>query len=171
MEMAVLIVAFLLMALGFLGCFVNKIPGPILAFIGILLLKFVNDMPISGLALGIIAAIVILSYVLPKVLLPKLKKHIVEYGKAASWGATIGSILGLIILCSVGFDNMAVGIILLVVAIVVLPYLFALVFEGISKKDWSKAVPAAGGALIEYLCTTLLKLAVVGYSFYAMFAL
>lgn len=159
------------MALGFLGCFVNKIPGPILAFIGILLLKFVNDVPVSEVALVVIAVTVILSYILPKILLPKLKKHIVEYGKAASWGATIGSILGLIILCGVGFDSMVVGIILLIVAIVVLPYLFALVFEGISKKDWSKAVPAAGGALIEYLCTTLLKLAVVGYSFYAMFAL
>ena len=90
----------LCLCLGFLGCFINKVPGPIGVVIATLLAILCLDIPIEWSTFGIITALAIASMIVSK-LLVKLVKKLQEYSKRATWGTTIGSIIGLLLVYSV----------------------------------------------------------------------
>lgn len=54
-------------------------------------------------------------------------------------------------------------------AFIVLPYIFASLFEMIARKSFTGGFQAGAGALVAFLCGTMLKLAVCCYSIYAAF--
>jgi uncharacterized protein YqgC (DUF456 family) len=169
MEFVGLIIGWLLIALGVLGCFINKIPGPLMAFLGLLIQMWMCDVSVEMWALILTAVLVIVSMVVTKKLVPKIGKMVAEFGKAGSWGTTIGSLIGMMIM-AVGEGSTTVMIIAIVSAILILPYTFAFLFELISRKSAQAAVQAAGGALVTFLVGTMLKLAVCALAIYTILA-
>lgn len=148
------IVAILLMCLGFLGCFVNKIPGPLLAFIGLLLAKFAADLPISWGIIALCAVLVVVSMVVNAKYVSQLAAKLYPYGKGGKWGTFIGSLIGLIIALKA---SAVVGIIFMLA----LPYGFAWLFEYLGTKDSTESTKRATSAFTVYLASTVIKLAVV----------
>lgn len=148
------IAGIVLMALGFLGCFVNKIPGPLVAFIGLLLVKFAAGLDISFGIIALCAALVIISMIINAKLVPSLVAKLHPYGKGGSWGAFLGSLIGLIVMMSA---DVIVGAIIMVA----LPYMFAWLFELISTKSVKECSKRALSALVVFLVSTVIKLAVV----------
>lgn len=165
------ILAGLLIAFGFLGCFINKIPGPMLSFIGLCILTFGVGLKIKIWVLGLVFVGVILSMILSKKLLPKVGALVAEYGKSGSWGATIGSILGIFTIIAVANEDVSNATLIIVIALafLLLPYVFAALFEMIARKSFAGGAQAGAGALVAFLCGTMLKLAVCCYSIYAAF--
>lgn len=89
----------LCLVFGFLGCFINKVPGPIAVVIATLLAILCLKIPIEWGTFAIIAALAVASMIASK-LLVKLVKKLQEFSKRATWGTTIGSIIGLLLVWS-----------------------------------------------------------------------
>lgn len=159
----------LCLCLGFLGCFINKVPGPIGVVIATLLAILCLDIPIEWSTFGIITALAIASMIVSK-LLVKLVKKLQEYSKRATWGTTIGSIIGLLLVYSVtSSDSKALLITMLIVGFVVLPFVLAFLLELTNKQGALMALKCATSATCAYLSDTLLKLAVFVYAIYVIF--
>lgn len=171
MSLLVWILGILLIAFGFLGCFVNKIPGPMLSFIGLCVLTFGVPLHLDKLILLYIFIGVLLSMYLSKKILPKVGALVAEYGKGGSWGATIGSLIGIFIVLGVASEDVSNFALIMAIigAFIVLPYIFASLFEMIARKSFTGGFQAGAGALVAFLCGTMLKLAVCCYSIYAAF--
>ncbi|MGN0235387.1 MAG: DUF456 family protein [Paludibacteraceae bacterium] len=159
----------LFLCLGFLGCFVSKVPGPIAVFLATLVAKLCLDMPFEWYVVGITAGLAIASMILSKVLV-KLVKKLHEYSKRATWGTIIGSIIGLGILVGVkSIDSAAFVILIAIVALVLVPFVLAFLLELTNKKGAMCALKSAASATAAYLADTCLKLAVFIYAIYAIF--
>ncbi len=159
----------LCLCLGFLGCFINKVPGPIAVVIATLLAILCLDIPIEWSTFGIITALAIASMIVSK-LLVKLVKKLQEYSKRATWGTTIGSIIGLLLVYSAtSSDSKALLITMLIVGFVVLPFVLAFLLELTNKQGALMALKCATSATCAYLSDTLLKLAVFVYAIYVIF--
>lgn len=159
----------LCLCLGFLGCFINKVPGPIGVIIATLLAILCLDIPIEWSTFGIITALAIASMIVSK-LLVKLVKKLQEYSKRATWGTTIGSIIGLLLVYSTtSSDSKALLITMLIVGFVVLPFVLAFLLELTNKQGALMALKCATSATCAYLSDTLLKLAVFVYAIYVIF--
>jgi len=83
---------------GFIGCIVPVIPGPIIAYLSLLFVsipkKWLAIRPLALIIIGIITIIAtVLDYVLPAVMSRKKGAS-----KAGVWGAVIGMILGMFFL-------------------------------------------------------------------------
>lgn len=159
----------LCLCFGFLGCFINKVPGPIAVVIATLLAILCLKIPIEWSTFGIITALAIASMIISK-LLVKLVKKLQEYSKRASWGTTIGSIIGLLLVwSSASSDSKALLITMLIVGFVVLPFVLAFLLELTNKQGAAMALKCAASATCAYLSDTLLKLAVFVYAIYVIF--
>jgi uncharacterized protein YqgC (DUF456 family) len=73
----------LCLCFGFLGCFINKVPGPIAVVIATLLAILCLKIPIEWSTFGIITALAIASMIISK-LLVKLVKKLQDHSKRAS---------------------------------------------------------------------------------------
>ena len=159
----------LCLCLGFLGCFINKVPGPIAVVIATLLAILCLDIPIEWSTFGIITALAIASMIVSK-LLVKLVKKLQEYSKRATLGTTFGSIIGLLLVYgATSSDSKALLITMLIVGFVVLPFVLAFLLELTNKQGALMALKCATSATCAYLSDTLLKLAVFVYAIYVIF--
>lgn len=160
----------LLLCFGFLGCFINKVPGPFAVLLATVLAKVGLDIDaVTWGTVGIVAALVVLSIVASKVLV-KMLKSMQEYSKKATVGTTIGSIIGLLLLVGTsGMDNTVAIIAILVVGLLVLPFVLAFLLELTNKQGAAMAAKCAGSATAVYVADTFLKVLVFGYAVYAMF--
>ena len=103
-------------------------------------------------------------------LLVKLVKKLQEYSKRATWGTTIGSIIGLLLVYgATSSDSKALLITMLIVGFVVLPFVLAFLLELTNKQGALMALKCATSATCAYLSDTLLKLAVFVYAIYVIF--
>ena len=163
-------VGFVLLGLGLLGCFVYKIPGPILSFIGILVLQFGTDIkPFTTESLIICAVAVILCKILEKQA-PKLISKIHTFGKGGKIGCMIGSFIGILLMLStVESDDGNLIAFMFVIGFLVVPFILSVIGEFISSKDVSIAFKAGVAAWVNYLINTLLQLAVSVYCIYGAF--
>lgn len=170
MEFILMGLGFVLMGLGLIGCFVYKIPGPILAFLGILVLQYGTDMePFSPTALIICAIAVVICKILDKSV-PKLISKLQSFGKGGKWGCTIGSFIGIGLIASTAdSDNIGLGIAVAIVGLVIVPFILAVLGELISQKNFSIAIKSGSAALVNYLISTLLQLSICVYCIYAAF--
>lgn len=170
MEFILMGLGFLLMELGLIGCFVYKIPGPILAFLGILVLQYGTNMePFTTTALIICAAAVVICKILDK-FVPKLINKLQTFGKGGKWGCMIGSFIGIGMIASVGnSDSAALIITMAVVGLVAVPFVLAVLGEFIANKNFSIAIKSGSAALTNYLISTLLQLAICVYCIYSTF--
>jgi len=150
MDYVLLILAILLIILGFLGCVLPVLPGPTLSFVGALLLHFTRfaDFTLTDFLIMIIPAVIvqILDYIVP--VWGTKKFGGTKYG---AWGCAIGLVAGLFFLPAIGpFGLMTVlgG-----------PFLGAYIGEKLAGQDSNKALRAAFGSFIGFLAGTMMKLA------------
>jgi len=161
----------ILLCFGFLGCFINKVPGPIAVVLATLIAILALDVPIEWSTFAIVTALAIVSMIVSKVLV-KLVKKLHEFSKRATWGTTIGSIIGLgLLYSSTSSDSVALMICMAILAFVIIPYTLAFLLELTNKQGAVVAVKSAGAATGAFLADTCLKLVVFVYAIYVIFQL
>ena len=146
MDIFLLVIAFLFMLIGIIGCIIPGLPGTPLAYVGLWIAQATDRVDFSWQVLliwGLVTIVVsILDYVVPA----WGTKH---YGgtKYGVWGSTIGVFVGL-----------AFG----AVGVIVGPLVGAVLGELISGKEWQQAIKAGWGSFIGILTGTILKLICCG---------
>ena len=146
MDIFLLIIAFLCMLIGIIGCIIPGLPGVPVAYVGLWIAQATDKIDFSWqflLIWGIVTVVVsILDYIVPA----WGTKH---YGgtKYGVWGSTIGVFVGL-------FFG-AIGVILG-------PLVGAVLGELISGKQFNEALRAGWGSFIGILFGTVLKLVCCG---------
>ncbi|MDD5871428.1 MAG: DUF456 family protein [Bacteroidales bacterium] len=171
MEIVALILVILLYCFGFLSCFINKVPGPLLVAIATVLAKCCIDSVTGGwLQVVIVCVLAIAAMIASKMITKVAKAKLHPYSKGASFATTIASILALLILVGVKDSSAGTVVAVFLIGFIVLPFVFAYLVEIIKQKNNGLALKSAGSATAVYLSDTMLKLFILGLSFYLMFA-
>ncbi len=133
-----------LLLAGMIGCFLPVLPGPPLAFFGLLIQQLKSSSPFSTkfliVFLLITIGITLLDYIIPVYGTKKFGGS--KYG---IWGSTMGLLIGLF------FGP---------VGIIAGPFIGALIGELLATSDPAQALKAATGSFIGFLAGTFLKLIV-----------
>lgn len=142
MDVVLAIIGLICCVIGVLGSFLPVLPGPILSWVGLLLLyltqRVENNYWVLGFTLVVTLVISVLDYVIPA----KGTKHFggTKYG---IWGTNIGLIVGLFF-PPLGF--------------IIGPFVGAFVGEMIyNSQDKNAAFKAALGSFIGFLASTFMK--------------
>lgn len=150
MDIVLIIFAFICILVGFAGSVLPALPGPPLAYVGMLLLHFTDTVQFSVSQLVmwavLVVAVQILDFVIPSIGTKKFGGS--SYGV---WGCNIGVVVGL-------FAS-PIGIILG-------PFICAVIGEYIKTKDLNISLRAGFGAFLGFISGTLIKLAIVIYFLY-----
>jgi len=145
-DLILLLIGFVFLILGIVGCFAPLIPGPPLSFIALLVLHFSHSVSFTSEFLLMWAVIVIVVTVL-EYMIPIWGTKKFGGSTAGSWGASIGMFLGLLFFPPLG--------------LIVGTVLGALAGElYVSKADFPVALKAAMGALIGFVFGAAIKLTV-----------
>ena len=159
-DILITILAFVVIIIGIIGCVLPIIPGPPLSFAGVLILEFFTSHGenITGTALLVVGTIAIVVQVLDYIV-PAWGTKKFGGTKAGAWGSIIGLIIAIFFL-----PTIIPGLI----AIIIGPFLGALVGETIAGQKSDKALRAAFGSFIGFLTGTLMKLVTsIGIAVYA----
>lgn len=144
MDIALLIIGFVLILTGIIGSFLPVLPGPPISWLGLLVLYLTkaipNDWVFLGITLAVALIVLALDYIIPAIGTKKFGGT-----KAGMIGTTIG------LLVAVFFPVLGVF------GIVVWPFIGALVGELLNKADQKTALKAAFGSFIGFLTGTFLK--------------
>lgn len=135
------------MLAGLAGCILPMLPGPPLAWLGMLLLHFTDCVDFSVTELVVSALVVIATLVLDY-FTPMIGAKKFGGGKYGNRGCVIGTIMGMFFL--------PLGLILG-------PFLGAVIGELIAGKPFRAALKAGFGSFVGFLFGTLIKLAVCLY--------
>ena len=154
MDIVLIILAILFLLVGLAGCVLPVLPGPPLAYVGLLLLHFTSKYQFSTRFLVIWAVISIAVTIIDNVIPVWGTK---KYGgsKRAIWGSIIGLIIGLFFFPPFG--------------IIVGPFLGAVIGELTAGKETKDALRSGFGAFMGFLGGTLLKLITVGMMIFYFF--
>lgn len=142
-DYALVILGFLLMVVGVLGCILPVIPGPPLSYGGLILLELTDFADFSAtflIGFAVLAvAVTILDYFVP--IWGTRRYGGTKYG---SWGATVGVVLGIFLFPPLG--------------IIILPFVGAVVGESIKGSDFNASLRAGFGSFVGFLMGTGIKL-------------
>ena len=153
-DILILIGAFLLLILGFIGGIVPALPGPILSFAALLVGHyFVRFMHFSSTTLWIVGCLAIFIQLLDQVV-PVLGTKRFGGTKYGTWGSIIGLIAGLLFPLAIG----PFGIITIMAG----PFIGAYVGEKMGGQDNQQAFKAAFGSFLGFLAGTVMKLLLAG---------
>lgn len=150
MDVFFIIIGILCLIAGLIGCFLPILPGPPIAYAGVLLLHFTDKVQYSTTQLVIWLIIVIILQVLDY-FVPLLGSKYSGGSKSGTRGCLIGTIIGLFF--------MPWGII-------IGPFLGAVIGEMLAGREIAKALKSGIGSLAGFLLGTLLKCMVCGYFIY-----
>jgi uncharacterized protein YqgC (DUF456 family) len=145
-DILLLILGILCLFVGLIGCIVPVIPGQIISWLALLLLKFTRfgdemSWMVIGIAALLVAIVTILDYIVPIWGTRKFGGT-----RAGVWGTTIGVI---------------VGMFYAPIGLIVGPFLGALIGELlVSRKSGKNSMKAAFGSFIGFLLGIGLKLIV-----------
>ncbi|MBO5717373.1 MAG: DUF456 domain-containing protein [Alistipes sp.] len=147
MNTALIIIAIASGIVGLIGAVVPIIPGTLISYAGLLVVSFTegSDIGVAKLVVwGVISVVVIvLDYILPAFLSKRFGGT-----KWGSWGATIGTLLGLL------FGP---------VGIILGPFVGAVVGEMLHEQlEFREALKVGFGSMLSFLVGTLFKL-IVGF--------
>lgn len=146
MEIFLYIASALLIIVGLIGCVAPVLPGPVLGYIGIIVLHLTEKVDFTTgefVMLGIVTLLtIVFDYFLPAWLTK-------QFG--GSKLGVIGSILGLI-----------VGLFFPPAGIIIGPFIGAVAGELYKTKDTRSALKSGIGSFIGFILTTGFKLAVCG---------
>ena len=139
---------------GMLGCILPTLPGPPLAYAGLLLLHFTDKVQYTTAQLLVWLLIVVVVQILDY-LTPLLGSKYSGGSKWGNWGCVIGTVIGLFF----APWGLIAG-----------PFLGAVIGELLGDKELSQALKSGFGSLVGFLLGTVLKLTVCGYFIYQFFA-
>lgn len=149
-EILLIVIAFVLLVVGIIGCIIPMLPGIPLSYAGLLILHFTTSAQFSTnqLIVWLVVVIVlqVLDYVTP--LLGSKYSGGSEYGNR---GCIAGTLIGLFF--------MPWGIIMG-------PFLGAVLGEMLGGRDLPQALKAGAGSLLGFLLGTLAKIVVAFYFLY-----
>lgn len=132
---------------GLAGCILPVLPGPPIAYVGMLLLHFTDKVQFSATQLLVWLAVVIVIQVLDY-FVPMLGS---KYSGGTQWG-TRGCLAGTII-----------GLFFMPWGIVLGPFLGAFIGELLGGKETGQALKSGLGSLMGFLLGTVLKCIICGY--------
>lgn len=147
MDIILIILGILCLITGLVGCFLPILPGPPVAYTGLLLLHFTDKVQFTTAELLIWLLIVVIAQILDY-FIPMLGS---KYSGGSRWG-TRGCLAGTLI----GLFFMPWGIILG-------PFLGAFIGELLGGRETGQALKSGLGSLLGFLFGTVLKCAIVGY--------
>ncbi len=150
MDLFLIILSGILLLVALVGCILPFLPGPPLAFAGILLLHITDKVQFSTVQLLLWLLLVIIVQALDY-FTPMLGSKYFGGTKWGNWGALIGTLLGLFF--------MPWGVL-------IGPFAGALVGELLGDKDWRYAFKSGIGSLVGFLFGTLFKLILCGFFIY-----
>lgn len=149
MDIFLSVLAIVLMLLGILGAVLPILPGPVISFLGLLSLYFLEGEPFTDRFIMIWLAVAIAVSAVDQVV-PILGTKKMGGTKFGVNGSIVGLIIGVFIFPPFG--------------IIVGPFLGAVLGELIGGKDMNEATRSGFGSFIGFLSGTILKL---GFSFVA----
>lgn len=148
MDYILIILGFACLVIGIIGSVVPALPGPPIAWLGLLLAHlspWVEFSPAMLIITAVLAvAITVLDYVLPSM----ATKHY-GGGKYGIWGCNIGLIISMI-----GLPIGPTGLL----GVIFWPFVGAFVGEYIKQQEFKPALRAAWGAFVGFICGTVIKL-------------
>ena len=146
MDIFLIILGLVLIILGLVGCIVPGLPGPGLAWVGLLVTTLSKPIPdnwsLIGVGFIIVLIITVLDYVIPAIGTKKFGGS-----KFGTFGAIIGVIAGIFLPIPGG--------------VIVGAFAGAFIGEFIKNNDAEQALKAAFGAFIGFLVSTGMQLIVV----------
>ncbi|APU68575.1 MULTISPECIES: DUF456 domain-containing protein [Christiangramia] len=142
MEIILFCIAAFFMILGLLGSFLPVLPGVPLSWIGLLLFFLIPTVPMNYLFLSITLVIAIIVYIL-NLVIPAMGTKRFGGSKKGMIGATIGLVIG--IFAPVPF------------AVIIGPFLGALIGEILNKSNSKTAVRAAFGSFLGLLTSSFME--------------
>lgn len=145
MDIALLVIGFILILLGILGSFLPVLPGPPVSWVGLLLLHMTKAVPDDWLFLGITGVIALIIFALDYVI-PAMGTKKFGGTKAGMIGTTIGLIVGILAPIPGG--------------IIIGPFLGAFLGELSNKADNKTALKAAFGSFLGFLTGAFMKFVV-----------
>lgn len=141
MNTFLVILSFVCLILGLIGCVIPALPGVPLSYAGLLVLHFTDSAEFSDAFLWTWAGIAVLTLVMDY-LVPAWGTKRFGGSKYGVWGTTIGLVIGLFF----GPWGIVLG-----------PFFGALTAELIGGKRSDEALRAAFGSFVGFLLDTLLK--------------
>jgi uncharacterized protein YqgC (DUF456 family) len=154
MDVVLIIIGIILILIGFIGCIIPGIPGPPIAYIGILIQVFKTENPFSARFLIIWALITIFVSILDY-LVPAVGTKKFGGSKRGIWGSVIGLFVGIFFFPPIG--------------LIIGPFLGAFLGELTGGKETDAALKAGFGSFMGFLTGVVLKLAVTGLMAYYFF--
>jgi uncharacterized protein YqgC (DUF456 family) len=143
MDVVLIIIGILLLLIGFAGCIIPGVPGPPIAYIGLLIQVFKTENPFTTKFLIIWALIMVgvslLDYVVPVIGTKKFGGS-----KRGIWGSIIGLFVGIFFFPPIG--------------LIIGPFLGAFIGELTGGKETESALKAGFGSFIGFITGVALKL-------------
>ena len=147
-DIILIILGGICLIIGLLGCVIPMIPGPPIAYAGILLLHVTDKVQYSTSQLLVWLLIVVVVQVLDY-FTPIVGSKYSGGTKWGSWGCLIGSIIGIVFFSPWG--------------IIIGPFGGAVIGELLGDRTTKDALKSGIGALVGFLLGTVLKVVVCGY--------
>lgn len=147
MDIAIVLLGFVLMITGIFGSFLPVLPGPPISWVGLLLLYLTKVIPMDWVFLGITLFIAILVFALDYII-PIIGTKKFGGSKAGMIGTTIGLLVSLV------FP------ILGIFGIIIWPFIGALVGELMNRADHKTALKSAFGSFLGFITGTFIKFVV-----------
>lgn len=144
MDIALLLIGFILMWIGIFGSFLPILPGPPISWVGLLLLYLTKAVPDNWQFLGVTAAIALLVVALDYII-PAMGTKKFGGSRAGIIGTTIGLVVALVFPILGAFG------------IIIWPFLGAFAGELLNKSDGKTASKAAFGSFLGFLTGTFVK--------------
>jgi uncharacterized protein YqgC (DUF456 family) len=154
MDILLLLIGLVCMILGVLGSFLPVLPGPLMSWIGLLLLYFTDAVAMNYWMLGITFVVTVIITILDFVIPAQGTKRFggSRYG---IWGTNIGLVVGF-------FSPIPFGI-------VIGPFIGALIGELIyNSTDHNRAIKAATGSFLGFLASAFIQF-VICMAFFGIF--
>ena len=147
LDIILIILGVLCLITGLMGCILPFLPGPPVAYLGLVLLHFTDKVQYTTTQLIVWLLIVLVVQVLDY-FTPMLGSKYSGGSRWGNWGCIIGTLIGLLFL--------PWGVI----------FLGAVIGELLGNKEFSQALRSGVGSLIGFLLGTFLKFVVCGYFCY-----
>ncbi|HKK40234.1 MAG TPA: DUF456 domain-containing protein [Cryomorphaceae bacterium] len=154
MEIALAILSGLFLIIGLLGAILPVLPGPILSWVGILILHFTDYAEYTTTFL-VVSALIVIAITVLDYFIPIWGTKKFGGTKAGVTGSTVGLIVGLF------FPPLG---------LIIGPFAGALIGEILAnRKEFKKALKSATGSFLGFLVGTGLKLIYCGVMIYYFF--
>lgn len=149
LDIILIILGVLCLITGLMGCILPFLPGPPVAYLGLVLLHFTDKVQYTTTQLIVWLLIVLVVQVLDY-FTPMLGSKYSGGSRWGNWGCIIGTLIGLLFLPW---------------GVIFGPFL-AVIGELLGNKEFSQALRSGVGSLIGFLLGTFLKFVVCGYFCY-----